>query len=52
MPTDVQWDLLYVFLILIAGKSQNEGIDDAKSMSAQTIDFDMNYILYGAIHML
>ena len=34
------------FLILI------EVIDDAKSMSAQTTDFGMNYILYGAIHIL
>ena len=40
------------FLILIAGESQDEDIDDEKSMSAQTTDLGMNYILYGAIHIL
>ena len=44
--------MLFFFLILIAGKSQNEDIDDAKSMSAQTTDYGMNYTLYGSIHIL
>ena len=49
MPTDVQWDF---FLIFIVGKFQNEDIDDEKPISAQTTDYGMNYILYGAIHIL
>ena len=42
-----------MFLIFIAGKSQyTDIIDDEKSMSAQTTDLGMNYILYGAIYIL
>ena len=48
-PRTTNW---IFFLVLIAGESQDEDIDDEKSMSAQTTDLGMNYILYGAIHIL
>ena len=46
LPTDVQWEFINFFLILIADKSQNEDIDDAQLMSSQTTDLGMHYVLY------